>query len=66
MTLVQFKIFTWDYKSQPDWEAITQYVHSIETRPYFYAIDTNSDSWGVMIADKELLKEEVELLAEED
>jgi hypothetical protein len=66
MTLVRFKQFQWDWKDEPDWDKINEYIKEIGTTPYFYRYATNSDSCGVLVSDTPLIPEEVELLAEED
>jgi hypothetical protein len=64
MTEVRFKKFEWDWKDQPDWDEINEFVHSLGTIPYFYQVDTHSDSYGVLVADKKLMDGEVKLLVE--
>lgn len=66
MTGVRFKVFSWDYKDQPNWEEITKFVQWLyPSLAHFHPVDTDSDSWAVMIADKKLLPVEVELLFED-
>jgi hypothetical protein len=67
MTKVQFKKFEWDWKEGgPNWDEVNEFIKTIKTTPYFYKYDTNSDSYGVLVADTELMEVEVDLLVEED
>lgn len=64
MTEVKYRVITWDRKDQPNWKEITTFVHTLPVA-YFHKVETGSDSWAVLIADKKLLPEEVELLYED-
>lgn len=70
MTEVTFKVFSWDWKDQPDWKEITQYVNNYGTSTgwalYFHEVETDSDCYAVLVADKQLLPEEVALLYQKD
>lgn len=67
MTEVQFKKFEWDWKEGgPDWDEVNEFIKTINRRPFFYKYDTDSDSYGVLVADRELMEVEVDVLAEGD
>ncbi len=66
MTEVKFKKFEWDWKEGgPNWDEVNDFIKEINCRPYFYAYDTDSDSYGVLVADQALMDVEVELLIED-
>jgi len=62
---VKFKVISWDWREQPDWEEINDWLKELNCRPYFYEVNTGSDSYAVLIANTPLLTEEVELLYED-
>lgn len=43
------KIHTWDYKGQPDWDAINEGLAEAPNG-LIYPVDTGSDQFGVVIA----------------
>lgn len=63
--MVSFKVFEWDWKEQPDWKEINEYLKELSCRPYFQEVNTGKDGYAVLISDSPLLPEEVELLYED-
>jgi hypothetical protein len=51
---LEYKVFTWDWKNQPDWYAINKFLDDFESTPYFHQVDTDSDSYAVMVANRKL------------
>ena len=54
------KIFSWDWKEQPDlydiFTAVEEFLDK-SIRPYFYSINTESDEYGFLISDKSNLSD---------
>lgn len=63
MTEVKYRIFSWDWKDQPNWEEITKFVQSLPVA-YFHQVNTGDDDFAVLVADKKLIPEESQLLYE--
>lgn len=57
---LKYKIFTWDWKDQPNWAAITLYCHELRSQPFFHYVNTSEDDNAVLIANASLQQEQVE------
>jgi len=67
MKEVRTKTFEWDWKAAgPDWDEVNEWVAELDCRPYFYPVDTNNDSYAIVVADKVLLDEEAQLIYDND
>lgn len=65
MIEVRSKTFEWDYKeSGPNWDEVNEWIAELGCRPFFYGVDTGSDSYAIVVTDKVVLQEEAELLYE--
>ncbi len=54
------KIIEWDWKEQLDMEEIFEAIEEFldkKIRPYFYIVDTEGDSFAVLISDLKDLKD---------
>jgi hypothetical protein len=47
---VKPKLFIWDWKEQPPWEAISQAVASL-SRPNIFEVETNCDEYAIVICE---------------
>ncbi len=56
----RYKIVEWDWKDEPDWEKINDLLAPWSVRPFFYQVDTESDSYAVLISDTPLTRREVQ------
>lgn len=63
---VRSKTFTWDWKDEPDWEEINQWIKEIGCRPYFYRYPTGDDDLKVIVTDTPVLPEELDLLYDDN
>jgi hypothetical protein len=59
------QILTWDYREQPDWEAIREAMQALQLpdMPYFHVVEnTGDDQYALIIAEKSLSSAECEAM----
>ncbi len=59
------KIITWDWKAQPDVAKITEaiaYIYQTGARPKLFQIETQEDSYGIVVTDADCPQEEAQVL----
>lgn len=54
MSKLIYTVFEWDWKDQPDWDEIGNYIRTNRFIPYFHEVETGSDSYAVMVASEDL------------
>ncbi len=60
MSSENYRIFEWDWKSSPDWEAINSFIYSFPSIPIFHEIKTGRDSYAVLIAARRFHPDQVQ------
>lgn len=46
-----FFVHEWDWKTHPDWGKVRKGINALQNAyPYFYNVDTGSDSYAVLIS----------------
>ena len=56
------RIVSWDWKEQPDWERINRYAAQFDEPVGFVSIDTQSDSYAMLITTADLSAADVAIL----
>ncbi len=54
-------IIEWDWKAQPPWDEVQEALRgTFSDGPHFYEVDTESDSYAVVVANRTATKEEAQ------
>lgn len=63
-----YTIIQWDWKEQPDIEAINDAINAVAdtgNRPKAFRVETESDEYAIVITDSEATQEEAQALYED-
>lgn len=50
----------WDWKAQPNWDKINEFVQETGLPPFFHPVNTNTDQYAVLIGFKKMEQSEIE------